>query len=334
MLISLEIWLNQLLWSNYWLEKRVDLWYNILFGVYDILGAKGRKRRRIRVATLYIIGNGFDLHHKLHTTTVDFKEYLKKESVYNEVMNAFDVFSSYAVDWNEYEQSLSEIDLEEIEEQNAQAPDYLSDHEYDRDGGILNMQMYCDSLSYAVRSALANMVRAAEIEIEKKSHNPKLDMFDEGDTILSFNYTSTVESLYNLRTNPIFHIHGYYPNNEELIFGYADPETTYEKRLDREDEDYYINEQRRTIVGFYEDWQKHLRLDALKDFLQKAGKIDAVKVYGHSMAAVDAEYMEVIEQMVNPAIWEVSYYSDEDRNEKIETVKSCSFAKKVRLFEW
>ena len=218
------------------------------------------------MATLYIIGNGFDLHHKLRTTTGDFKEHLKKETVYNEGISAFDVFNSYAVDWNEYEQSLSEIDLEEIKEQNAQAPDYLSDHEYDRDGGILNMQMYCDSLSDAVRSALANMVRAAEIEIEKKSHNPRLYMFDEGDAILSFNYTSTVESLYNLRTNPIFHIHGYYPNNEELVFGYADPDRTYENRLDREDEDYYINEQRRTVAGFYEYWQKHLRLDELKDF--------------------------------------------------------------------
>lgn len=121
-------------------------------------------------------------------------------------------------------------------------------------------------------------------------------------------------------------------NNEELVFGYADPDTSYENHLDREDEDYYINEQRRTVAGFYEDWHKHLRIDELKDFLLKVGKIDTVKVYGHSMAAVDADYMETIEQMINPAVWEVSFYKDKAAME--ETVKTYSFAKKVKLFEW
>lgn len=50
------------------------------------------------------------------------------------------------------------------------------------------------------------------------------------------------------------------------------------------------------------------------------------------MAAVDADYMEVIEQIVNPSVWEVSYYKDKSGME--EAVKSYSFSKKVKLFEW
>lgn len=284
------------------------------------------------MVTLYIIGNGFDLHHGLKTKPEHFIEQLKKESVYNEVVNAFEVFSSLAVDWSEYEQALSDIDLDEIEDQNIQAPDYLSDHEYDRDGGILNMQMYCESLSDAVRSALANMVQDAEVEIEKKSYDSKFELFGVGDAILSFNYTSTVENLYKLDSNPILHIHGYFPNNDELIFGYADPDTTYKNRLDREDEDYYINEQRRTVADFYEDWQKHLRLVELKEFLSKVGRIDTVKVYGHSMAAVDADYMEIIDRIANPITWLVSYYDDKAAMEG--TIETYTFAKKVQLFKW
>lgn len=284
------------------------------------------------MSTLYIIGNGFDLHHKLHTTIDDFKYHLKNESVYNEPISAFDVFDSYAVDWSEYEQSLSNIDLMEIEGQNLQFPNYLSDHEYDRDGGILNMEMYCDSLSIAVKSALTKMVEVAEMEIQKERKNPKFDMFEAGDAILSFNYTSTVENLYNLNDIKIYHIHGYYLNDEDLIFGYANPNTTYENRLNRENEDYYINEQRRTIAGFYAEWQKCLRIDELKTFLLQVGEIDTVKVYGHSMGMVDANYIEIIEQMCCPTVWEVSYYKDKATMEK--RVESYSFAKKVKLFEW
>lgn len=76
------------------------------------------------MSTVYVIGNGFDLHHGLPTGTADFINYLKREHVYNEVIDAFSVFSSYAVDWNEYEEALSDINLEEIEEQNVMAPDY------------------------------------------------------------------------------------------------------------------------------------------------------------------------------------------------------------------
>ena len=38
-----------------------------------------------------------------------------------------------------YEQSLNDIDLDEIEFRNEIQPDYLSDRESDRDGGIVNM---------------------------------------------------------------------------------------------------------------------------------------------------------------------------------------------------
>ena len=127
--------------------------------------------------TLYIIGNGFDLHFKLKTKTNHFVEHLKTQPVYNEVGNAFEVLNCYGVDWYEYEQSLNDIDLDDIEFQNEIQPDYLSDRESDRDGGILNMQMYVDSLSEAIRSALEQMVIAANedaLALSKYYLAPKL----------------------------------------------------------------------------------------------------------------------------------------------------------------
>ena len=59
--------------------------------------------RRVVMRTLYIIGNGFDLHFKLKTKTNHFVEHLKTQPVYNEVGNAFEVLNCYGVDWYEYE---------------------------------------------------------------------------------------------------------------------------------------------------------------------------------------------------------------------------------------
>jgi len=48
----------------------------------------------------------------------------------------------YGVDWNEYEQSLNDINLDEIEYQNEICPDYLSDHESDRDTKISGKEVF------------------------------------------------------------------------------------------------------------------------------------------------------------------------------------------------
>ena len=53
--------------------------------------------------TLYVIGNGFDLCHDLETLPTHFQQFLAKQSVYNEIADAADIFMSINVDWSEYE---------------------------------------------------------------------------------------------------------------------------------------------------------------------------------------------------------------------------------------
>lgn len=283
---------------------------------------------------LYIVGNGFDLHFKLKTKTDDFIKYLKEQSIYNEIDNAVDVLDCYGIDWCDYEQSLNDINLDEIELQNEIQPDYLSDHESDRDGGILNMQMYVDSLSDAVNSALEQMVIVANDEIEKLSiHYPEKELFKTGDAILTFNYTSTIEYLFSIPNNvPVFHIHGCYEQGSPLIFGYRSNKNSYTDAwasIDEENWDYYIAQQREAVYTFYESWRKILQIDNLKDFLARCYGIDRIVVLGHSMSAVDSEYMEQVEKSLNPVSWEISYYDEFD----IERVRSqgYSFQSKIRF---
>lgn len=188
-------------------------------------------------ATLYILGNGFDRFHGLDTSPDAFLEILKNEDIYNETETAEIVFKRYNVLWGDYESCLADIDLERIADDQMIVPDYLSDHEYDRDSGIFNMEQYTESLRDAVQNSLKIMVDNANNELEVKT--PLLYDFVKGDdAVLSFNYTSTLERLYDIPSGvPICHIHGFRENGEPLLLGFRNGITEdgyYNSVFDRE----------------------------------------------------------------------------------------------------
>jgi len=128
------------------------------------------------VSKLYIIGNGFDLHFGLHTNTDAFKTFLQTKSVYNVTEDALEYFNCYGVNWADYELSIAGFDFEELEMEKEQFPDYLSDHERDRDGVILDMEMLFESLDHAIDDALHDMVKAANEQIRKRIARKKIKL--------------------------------------------------------------------------------------------------------------------------------------------------------------
>lgn len=287
------------------------------------------------MGTLYIVGNGLDLHFGLKTKTEHFVECLKRQRIYNEVENALDVLNSYGMDWHEYEQSLNDIDLDEIEFQNEIYPDYLSDRESDRDGGILNMQMYVDSISASLDKALVEMVFEANNDVQGMCHHRKSNLFKSGDAILTFNYTSTIEYLFDVPIDvPIYHIHGCYEEGTPLIFGYKKNINSYTNKwtnIESEDMDFYIGQQREVVYSFYAKWEKHLQLLGLINFLSRCRNVERVLVLGHSMSYVDAEYMEQVEMALCPNAWNISYFTCDDIR-RIQS-QNYSFNKKIKFFK-
>lgn len=287
------------------------------------------------MGNLYIVGNGFDLHFGLKTKTEHFLECLKRQHIYNEVESALYVLNSYNIDWHEYEQSLNDIDLDEIESQNETYPNYLSDRESDRDGGILSMQMYVDSINDSINKALEIMVINANNDAQRLMCHKKYDLFKSGDAILSFNYTSTVEYLFDIPKDvPIFHIHGCYEEDTPLIFGYKKNSNSYNNEwtnTQSEDMDFYIGQQRQIVYSFYTKWEKPLQLQGLINFLYQCNNIDNVVVLGHSMSSVDAEYMEQIEMFIHPKNWNISYFSNSDIY-RIQH-QNYSFNNKIKFFK-
>ncbi len=279
---------------------------------------------------LFVIGNGFDLHYGLKTHVEDFKKYLAREEVFDNPLNALDVFDAYGVNWGQYEQSLTNMNLDIIEDENEIGPDYQSDHETDRDGGILNMQMLVDSLSESVCSALRKMVLAANHSLTQ-DEPITLPVFKAGDAILSFNYTSTIETLFMIPNSvPICHIHGFVEDGTEMIFGYMDSKTNPRQNWADlgEDGDFYIQQQRNVVYHFYQSWAKKLQLEKLYEFLRLCKGIDKIVVLGHSMNAVDSEYMELINHTLCPNSWEISCYKGDLT---LSDLQPYSFFHKIQL---
>jgi len=296
--------------------------------------------------TLFIIGNGFDLFHGLHTSPNDFEALLDKEPAYecgcSSAKDAFECCNVY--NWNEWEDSLSGFDATVLEDK-IEGPDYLSDHESDRDGPILEMEQRCNELSSAIGEALSKMVEQANEDLlDKDDEKP---FASSGDSILTFNYTSTIECLYTQHQNTnLFHLHGCREDNEELIFGYPEKsveEEKWEKGIsdssksaaemgtpgDGPYDDYYIHEQIIRITQFYNGMQKKYQMDKLRDFLGKCGSVSDVTVLGHSMGNVDSKYMELIDKIILPKRWHISSHNGSPSQSELS---SYSFNKKIDRF--
>jgi hypothetical protein len=287
---------------------------------------------------LYIIGNGFDLHHNLPTSTNDFINFVEKYDVY-------DYYSESGVDWNEYEEGLSSFDVDYMAEIHIEGPDYLSDRESDRDGVIFQMEQKMDEMYHVRNESLKDMILAANQRIFDNFDNSiNKDVF-KNSLILSFNYTSTIQDMYNCENvHTIMHIHGFYNDNDELIFGYANPkeevlrafhphdidvgiEISIHNRDEDDHDDFYIQKQYESMYGFYCNNQKEHQINNLINWIDDyKDNVNEIIVLGHSMGLVDKVYFEELEKVLKPKKWRISRYENNPSNDEL---KCYSFFTKI-----
>lgn len=84
------------------------------------------------------------------------------------------------------------------------------------------------------------------------------------------------------------------------------------------------------VFQFYQSLKKEMQIDRLTRFIKECGKIDKIVVMGHSMSDVDGDYMELIEQLVNPLEWRISQFKNSPSQEDI---REYSFAKKLHFYD-
>lgn len=201
----------------------------------------------ILLTKLYIIGNGFDLAHDLKTSYVkDLKRILNEnnEELFNLVNKLYFVLNpnSQKDYWSEFEKHIGKItDIEQskfmnfLKEQtvdfyeNTELPT-VTDFSYDLDddnygdvytekaraiSAISDMNPnfdykpwnQLDKIKPFIDLGFNQMIEEANSDLINKEKLNCLN-FQASDFFINFNYTNTLETLYNISPNNILHIHG------------------------------------------------------------------------------------------------------------------------------
>lgn len=280
---------------------------------------------------LYIIGNGFDLHHGINSSYRNFRDWLYE----NEPTVIQDIEEAYGCCddewWSDFENQLGSLDILEYASAVASenVPDLMSDH-CDRmwNDAQIEVEQSLDGLYSDLRSCFRNWI----LQLNSPREDKKIELIREGSRFLTFNYSKTLENMYGVPSAQILHIHGCIDDNEEFVLGHCvgedelrkmiivndpeppsddDPEAYEQWRMEMED-NHQLHQQlaEDAAVSGVASQQKPVKklLHKYKDFFDSLYDVTHIHVYGMSFSEVDAPYLNMVAQIARDAEWEINDY--------------------------
>jgi hypothetical protein len=124
---------------------------------------------------------------------------------------------------------------------------------------------------------------------------------------ISFNYTSTLQQLYKIPEENVYHIHGSIGQPSLLIFGHTEAVT----HANAEEDSYYteaINNGRKVLEALKKPVDYIIR-DKLNPLLKNSEDISVITVIGHSLNKIDIPYFSSILCQHPDARWQCYSYS-------------------------
>lgn len=297
--------------------------------------------------TLYVIGNGFDLHHGVKSSYHCYMEWLK-ENHKDDYQKIIDFYGNEAEEyewWNEFETNLGYFDIREKVENwaflNQPNDKQLEDMKIDVMAGAWDAQTEIDGIMSILKDSFHEWIDSLKPALSAN----KIVIDSQNAYFINFNYSLTLENVYNVPSAQILHIHGCL-NDDEYIIGHG---RTYEEV--KEDAEPYIppfdsNKDDPSEYGLDaidDEITEHTKTEAVNKTMEAAkptdeiikknrsifdqlSEVNKVCIYGLSFSSVDEHYLNHIISSVAPkAKLEASYYSLSDK----ESIKK--FARKHNL---
>jgi len=309
---------------------------------------KSKKKKKQYYTKLYVIGNGFDLHHGILSSYLNFKDFLKENDPDVYCLVETYLGNDYEF-WSDFEENLALLDEDKILDYASKylvscgAEDWSDANHHDYQYEIKKI---IEPLIRGLKQNFIDWVFQMEIQQNK---NQMLDL--EGDSqFLSFNYTSTLEKLYKINNSNIKHIHGKVINSDsDLIVGhdYKKPnnkpdlnkirresgEEAYDEYLEElSGKDVRVSEGNDIINSYFTDTYKPTSdiIEENKAFFNKMKNIKEVIIIGHSLGKVDIPYFEKIFKSINNSNvkWTVTYHKEKEILEHQEALKKIGIKDK------
>lgn len=254
---------------------------------------------------LFICGNGFDLHHGLKTSYLDYCRFLKKRdsSLLREItledsftglgsnlVNPYDAF------WTDVESNYS-FDLVSMFADNK-GENYPSDME-DGDSKWNDMEIDAEEkylkFSKFTSSYLKEWILSTNYDDVLINEDLRLSL---SDCYVTFNYTRTLEDKYSIPYENILHIHGDVSNPQ---FGnpFVSPKEIEKELSEKNEQDDYYSASVKPAISNYVKLAKAISKDLqsnspnLERFL-KDKKLAEIVILGHSYNGVDKFYYDSV----------------------------------------
>lgn len=295
--------------------------------------------------SLFVIGNGFDLSHGLKTRYKDFYAYLQNEYpgatdegyIQPEVYitpnggEACDdvvavsflmriISATSGGEWNDIETTLGYLDFSEW---------FDIDYPLDREGDVdFFKKVYLNediASNFVVpfrhlSKYFADWINTIELTQKISAKRDFARLLDiNNDLFLSFNYTKTLETLYNVRN--VCHIHG--KQGEELLFGHGNDEDYYEEHMDK------FTGAESTLLKIHDLLKKDTinSLEKYRSFFDSVSGVGRVYSYGFSFSDVDQIYIKEIclKLPKTKVIWYLNEYDGDKIEGYKKTIIACGF---------
>lgn len=189
------------------------------------------------IETLYIIGNGFDLHHDIPSKYSDFKVYLARHdrNLLYTLENLYDCEDM----WGDFEKNLLTISRETFIKNISP---FLPANEVDDDdftyAELFFSQDYAgdlvDGLTENLRKRFHQWIRTLSMPT---GHERRTIEIDNNALFLSFNYTDFIETVYRIPPHQICYLHGKKSDKiGSIVLGHGEsPENSLENWLKEND---------------------------------------------------------------------------------------------------
>jgi hypothetical protein len=285
---------------------------------------------------LYIIGNGFDLHHNLKTSYYNFRDYLKNHN--REIYDLLEQYLCCSDDlWGDFEESLAKLDTDELYCDNSNLlPNIESDDFREHDWYVFpdEMERIYDKLTTELVETFKDFISEAMSVDDLEILKHKIDV-DINARFLCFNYTDTLERIYHIQRKNINYIHNSIKDSSEnIILGHSIDPSKFILKI--KDEDYYYpyDEGRLTLNNYFETMHKPTGkiIEENRSYFNSLSNTNKIYVLGHSISKVDIPYFEKIVQIINRNVeWILSYYKEEEIETFKNTLKNIGVSSKINF---
>ena len=293
---------------------------------------------------LYIIGNGFDLHHDVASSYRCFRNWLEHNNP--ELFMVYSTVCKYDALWSDFENGLAYVDRDYFINL---AELFLPDNNKDPDDWQMADILMAGDWAHDTASKLISDLKYAFYRWIKslkapKSYNSKKLHIDHNARFLTFNYTDFVESQYGIDPSHIKYIHGNRRfGKDSIVVGHGGDGEAFDRwwnskhydkpRYNKKGKRYFkrdcawktYHSQLPEYEGIAEGVQEYYE-EARKPtekilrnndaYFMNLHAIEIIYVLGFSFNRIDIPYIQrIIEYNDAPKQinWNISYFSDTDK---------------------